>query len=274
MSAKAFVLGLALVSSTTTVVATTLQARTTADFNRYAAAVMARLERELKAEGPFLSIERLPAAEQATARQALLRGETIVERATRVQDGKNNEIDVDGGLVNHWHGVIFVPNVKLDALIANIREPGTDKHKQEDVLRSVVTSRDGDSQKVYLRLKRTKVITVYYDTDYDVKYVRLSPTRATSNSLSTRIVEVENPGTPQEKLLPEGDDHGFMWRLNSYWRFEEINGGVMVEIESLTLSRQMPFLLKPIAGPIITHIARETLARTLESVRARFTMKG
>jgi len=267
MSAKVFALGLALVS-TTTVAATTLTSKTTADFNRYAAAVLARLDRELKADGPFLSIERLPAAELASARQALLRGETIVDRP---RENAGNDIDIEGGLINHWHGLIFVPNVKLDALIANLREPGADKHKQEDVLRSVVTSRDGDSQKVYLRLKRTKVITVYYDTDYDVKYVRLSPTRATSTSLSTRIVEVENPGTPQEKLLPEGEDHGFMWRLNSYWRFEEMNGGVVVEIESLTLSREMPFLLKPIAGPIIKHIAKETLARTLESVRGRFS---
>jgi len=269
MSAKCFVIGLAVVSTTAVVGATTLRSKTTADFNRYATAVSARLERELKAEGPFLSVDRLPPTQRFAARQALLRGETIVERAPTAHDGKD-EIDIDGGLINHWHGVIFVPRVNLDALIANLREPGADKHKQEDVLRSVVTSRDGDSQKVYLRLKRTKVITVYYDTDYDVKYVRIAPTRATSTSLSTRIVEVENPGTPQEKLLPEGEDHGFMWRLNSYWRFEETNGGVMVEIESLTLSREMPFLLKPIAGPIITHIARETLARTLESVRARF----
>ena len=271
MSAKVLSLGLVMVAASTVVAATTLQKKTTSDFNRYAAAVSARLDRELKADGPFLSIERLRPAEQMAARQALLRGETIVERPP---ENAGNDIDIDGGLINHWHGLIFVPKVKLDALIANLREPGADKHKQEDVLRSVVTSRDGDSQKVYLRLKRTKVITVYYDTDYDVKYTRLSPTRAISTSISTRIVEVENPGTPQEKLLPEGDDHGFMWRLNSYWRFEETNGGVMVEIESLTLSREMPFLLKPIAGPIIKHIAKETLARTLESVRARFTLKG
>ena len=270
MSAKVFSLGLAMVVASTVLAAATLEKKTAADFNRYAAAVSARLDRELKADGPFLSIERLPPAEQFAARKALLSGDTIVDRATRAHDG-DNEIEIDGGLINHWRGLIFVPRVKLDALIANLREPGADKHQQEDVLRSVVTSRDGDSQKVYLRLKRTKVITVYYDTDYDVKYARLSPTRATSTSLSTRIVEVENPGTPQETLLPEGDDHGFMWRLNSYWRFEETNGGVIVEIESLTLSREMPFLLKPIAGPIIKHIAKETLARTLESVRGRFS---
>jgi hypothetical protein len=270
MSGRPLTVGLALVAGTAAVGAATLQSKTAAGFNRYAAAVSARLDRELRADGPFLSIERLPPPEQNARRQALTRGEVLVSRAARAQDDSDNEIEIDGGIINHWRGLIFVPRVSLDQLLANLREPGTDRHKQEDVLRSVVVSRDGDRQKVYLRLKRTKVITVYYDTVYDVTYARLTPSRATSTSLSTRIVEVENPGTPQERLRPEGDDHGFMWRLNTYWRYEERDGGVVIEVESVTLSRELPLLLRPVARPIINHIARETLARTLQSIRARF----
>jgi hypothetical protein len=124
--------------------------------------------------------------------------------------------------------------------------------------------------KVFLRLRRTKFVTVVYDTEYDVHYHRLSPERATSTSLSTRIVEVENAGTPQERILPEGDDHGFMWRLNTYWRYKQADGGVLVEIESLTLSRELPAFFGPLIRPIVNHIARESMDRTLASVRARF----
>src|SRR6185436_713995 len=168
-----------------------LQAKTQKDFAKYVATVEARRAREITNNEPFLDIERQPPAQLAQTMAALKRGEVIVTRGA-AQDGSSNEIAIDGGLVNHWRGTVFVPNVKLDALLKVLQEPQTDKHKQEDVLSSRVVSRDGDSQKVYLRLRRTKFVTVVYDTEYDVDYRRLSPDRALSNSISTKVVEVEN----------------------------------------------------------------------------------
>ena len=225
--------------------------------------------REITNNEPFLDIERQPAAQLARTMAALKRGEVIVTRGA-ARDGSSNEIAIDGGLVNHWRGTVFVPNVKLDALLKVLQEPQTDKHKQEDVLSSRVVSRDGDSQKVYLRLRRTKFVTVVYDTEYDVDYKRLAPDRALSNSISTKVVEIENAGTPRERALPEGNDHGYMWRLNSYWRYKQFEDGVLVEIESLTLSRDLPAIIGPLIRPIVTSTARESMTRTLASVRARF----
>ena len=246
----------------------TLQAKTVRDFAKYSAAVEAQATRAIANNEPFLEYERLPAAEQARVLAMLRRGEVYVERAV-ARDGAN-EIAVDGGLVNHWRGTVFVPKVKLDALLKVLQEPQTDKHKQEDVLSSRVVSRDGDSQKVYLRLRRTKFVTVVYDTEYDVDYKRLTPDRAVSTSISTKVVEIENAGTPQERALPEGNDHGYMWKLNSYWRYKQVDDGVFVEIESVTLSRDLPAIIGPLIRPIVTSTARESMTRTLASVRARF----
>jgi len=246
-----------------------LQAKTQKDFAKYVATVEARRAREITNNEPFLDIERQPAAQLAQTMAALKRGEVIVTRGA-AQDGSSNEIAIDGGLVNHWRGTVFVPNVKLDALLKVLQEPQTDKHKQEDVLSSRVVSRDGDSQKVYLRLRRTKFVTVVYDTEYDVDYKRLAPDRALSNSISTKVVEIENAGTPRERALPEGNDHGYMWKLNSYWRYKQVDNGVLVEIESLTLSRDLPAIIGPLIRPIVTSTARESMTRTLASVRARF----
>jgi putative flippase GtrA len=246
-----------------------LQAKTKADFAKYVAAVEARRAREITEQQPFLDIERLSGAERARAMAALKRGEVIVSRGSQ-RDAKSNEIAIDGGLVNHWRGTVFVPNVKLGDLLKVLQEPQADKHKQEDVLSSRVVSRDGDSQKVYLRLRRTKFVTVVYDTEYDVDYKRLAPDRALSNSISTKVVEIENAGTPKERALPEGNDHGYMWRLNSYWRYKQFEDGVLVEIESLTLSRDLPAIIGPLIRPIVTSTARESMTRTLASVRARF----
>ncbi len=246
-----------------------LQAKTLRDFSKYVATVEARRAKEITNNEPFLDIERQPAAQLAQTMAALKRGEVIVTRGA-ARDGSSNEIAIDGGLVNHWRGTVFVPNVQLDALLKVLQEPQSDKHKQEDVLSSRVVSRDGDSQKVYLRLRRTKFVTVVYDTEYDVDYKRLARDRALSNSISTKVVEIENAGTPSERALPEGNDHGYMWKLNSYWRYKQLDGGVLVEIESLTLSRDLPAIIGPLIRPIVTSTARESMTRTLASVRARF----
>jgi putative flippase GtrA len=247
-----------------------LQPKTAQGFAKYVAAVEARRAKEIANNEPFLEFERYPAAQQARVMASMKRGEVYVERGRVSRDQAAAEIPIEGGLINHWRGTVFVPNVKLDDLLKVLQEPQTDKHKQEDVLSSRVVSRDGDSQKVFLRLRRTKFVTVVYDTEYDVDYKRLAPDRALSNSISTRIVEIENPGTPRERALPEGNDHGYMWRLNSYWRYKQVDGGVLVEIESLTLSRDLPAIIGSLIRPIVNSTARESMTRTLASVRARF----
>jgi hypothetical protein len=133
--------------------------------------------------------------------------------------------------------------------------PGTPP-PQEDVLESRVLSRRGDSLHVYLKLARTVLVTVTYDTEHDVTFQRVAPGVMTSRSVSTRIVE------------SGGSDRGFLWRLNSYWRYTQVGRDVLIELESLSLSRDVPRLARPIAVPIANRIARESVARTLASVRA------
>jgi len=259
----------ALAAAAMTLEDTVLQPKTAESFAKYAAAVEARIDSELNAEGPFITIDRQRPGDAARARATIRRGEVVIDHPS-ARDASGKELAIDGGLINHWRGSVFVPKVSLDALLDNLREPNNDRHKQEDVLRSTVLTRDGDFQKVYLRLKRSKIITVIYDTEYDIRYRRISPVRASSKSLSTKIVEVENAGTPQERTLPEGNDHGYVWRMYSYWRYEQLADGVVIEVESLTLSRPLPPIIGAFMRPIITHIARETLERTLISIRARF----
>ena len=270
-AALAAILGLAAPAhASTNSLEAKLQPKTAQDFAKYVAAVEARRTKEIANNEAFLEFERYPAAQQGRVMAALKRGEVYVERGRVSRDQAAAEIPIDGGLINHWRGTVFVPNVKLDDLLKVLQEPQTDKHKQEDVITSRVVNRDGDSQKVFLRLKRTKFVTVVYDTEYDVDYKRLSPKLALSNSISTKIVEIENAGTPRERALPEGNDHGYMWRLNSYWRYKQVDGGVLVEIESLTLSRDLPAIIGPLIRPIVNSTARESMTRTLASVRARF----
>lgn len=245
-----------------------LQPRTVEAWQRYVRAVEARVDQETRSTSRFLGVDFQDATSARRARETVLSGDVIIDRLA--EKGHNaEEISVPDGLINHWRGAIFVPGVSLDQVLQELQSPASQRHKQEDVLESRVLWRDGDSSRVYLKLVRKKIVTVTYNTEHEVRYRRLGPSRAVSRSASTKIAELEDAGTPNERERPVGNDRGFMWRLNSYWRYEQVPGGVIVELESLTLSRNIPAFIRFIARPIINSIARESMTRTLESMRDR-----
>ena len=125
-----------------------------------------------------------------------------------------------------------------------------------------------------MRVERDSLVDVTYEIEHAVQYSRHPAGHVTSRSASRRIVELDDPGTPTERRLPEGDDSGFLWRLNAYWRYVPVEGGVLVECESLALSRSVPSLLRPVVAPIIDKVSRESLENTLNALRAGFATRG
>src|SRR6266571_496565 len=95
----------------------------------------------------------------------------------------------------------------------------------------------------------------------------VSSARKRLSSTTTRITEVQNAGTASEMEKPVGDDSGFLWRLNSYWRFKQQGDGVVVECESISLSRSIPFGLGWLIKGFVESVPRESLENTLVSIR-------
>ena len=174
--------------------------------------------------------------------------------------------------IHHWAGAVFVPGLTLDRLLATLKTAaGSEARFYDDVVQSRLLARDGDRLSIFMKLRRTSIVTVTYNTEHLVEYTRLTPTRAAARSVATRIAELEDAGTANEREKPAGEDSGFLWKLNAYWRYEEVPGGVVVECESVSLSRSVPLIVRPVANPIVDRIARESLARTLESLRKVLT---
>jgi hypothetical protein len=138
------------------------------------------------------------------------------------------------------------------------------------VVRAKILSHTGDDFRVFMRFRQTKIITVVLDTEHEVRYQRLDSMRAASRSISTRVQEVENAGTSNEHDLPEGEDNGYLWRINSYWRFLERDGGVYVQCESVSLTRDIPVGLGWLAAPFVESIPRESLSFMLIATRKQF----
>lgn len=145
-----------------------------------------------------------------------------------------------------------------------------DHHKniyKPDVIDSRLVSRDGNAFKIYLRLRKKKIVTVVLDTEHDVRYRRLDEAHWMCRSYSKRIAEVEYPGSARERVLPPDSGHGFLWRLYSYWQFRRRQSGVHVECRAISLSRDVPFGLGWMVEPIIRKLPKESLVHTLSATR-------
>jgi len=206
--------------------------------------------------GPSQATLRAWDAYVAQAEAQLDRAPRFVSRAGAYAT-EGTSTDVPAGTISDWRGAAFLPGITLDQLLHRLQYPGTPP-PQEDVVSARVVGRSADGLRVSIRLVRRSIVTVSYDTEHEMTFRRRTPTLATARSVATRIEEIG------------GDDHGFLWRLNSYWRYEQRAGGVMVELQSLTLSRDVPMLLRPIASPLVRRVARESMVRTLEALRRQY----
>jgi dolichol-phosphate mannosyltransferase len=246
-----------------------LQAATLQAWTAYERAVDARYDAVAAAgSAPFFALDGVGEADW----RGRARGGAIpMARIDRPAPG-GPEIDVPNGKIHHWTGAIFVPGVSVDELLKRLAElAGNEQKHYADVLASRMIARRDDQYQIFMKLRRTKVITVTYNTEHDVRYRRLGGARASARSVSTRIAQLDDAGTPQEHELKPGSDGGYLWRLNAYWRYEAVPGGVLIECESVSLSRAVPFVLRPFATGLVEGLARESLERTLVGLRTYLT---
>jgi hypothetical protein len=244
-----------------------LQNRTIQAFNRYVRLTEARLN----GSAPFLWIDGLPAASRREALDVVRRKELSIERIETRENGR--EIDVPGGMIHHWVGTAFVPGGTVaDAL--SVLQNYNEHHRiySPTVAASKLQSRDGDRFTFYLRFVMKKVITVVVNSDHEAVFRTPAADRAEGWVHSTRIAEVEHAGTPTEREKPVGDDGGYLWRLNTYWRLLARDGGLYIHCESVSLSRGIPVGFGWIVGPFVTSIPRESLTFTLETTRRQLDL--
>lgn len=176
-------------------------------------------------------------------------------------------LPVRGGLIHDWLGVVFIPGVSLRQALAFVQDyDHAAAHYAPNVTQSRLLAQSGDFFRVFLQLKQVEVVTVRFDTDYDIRYVRLDASRVYSTSHATRVAQLASGS--QDRQLPSAQNDGFLWRLDSYWRFERAAGGVYVQCRAISLSRDIPPGLGWIVAPFIKNIPRKSLQFTLSATRA------
>jgi hypothetical protein len=235
-----------------------LKRETLADFEQYIRATEARIAEQVKGQRSFLW------ADESPQRLAQIRKGQVVAQFF----SGDQPLEIRDGLIHDWIGAIFVQGANMAKALGLLRD--YDNHYriyQPEVAASRILAQDGDHYKIHLRLLKKKVITVVLNTEHDVQYYPLDRTRWHSRSYSTKIAQLEDAGRPDERELPLGRDGGYLWRLYSYWRLQERDGGVYMECEAVSLTRDIPTGLGWLVEPIVRDLPKESLLKTLEATR-------
>jgi hypothetical protein len=226
-------------------------------FENYAAALEKRLALQHASPDTYLAVFNLELPQRAHVLRQLKSG------AMRIEPVNGGTRDVGGALLHHWRGTAFVPGGHAQDMLALLRDFNhLASYYAPEVESSHFLSERPGSATVAMRMRKQKVVTVVLDTEYDVR-TGLIGNAGYGFSRSTHIWQVANPGAAAERRLPEGNDDGFLWRLNSYWSFVQLPDGLLIECEAISLTRDVPTGLAWLMAPIIESMPRESMTSTL-----------
>ena len=253
------------VAAASAVFSASLTPRLQQSFNRYIQLTEERLAGSLNAQG-FMYLN-LTAEQRAKVRS----GEVVVVSKKTLDNGK--EIDMPGGLVQDWVGLLFIPKATITQVRSVLQDyPSYKQFYKPDVIESKLIDHKGNEYDISLRLYKEQFVKVALNGIYHVTYGDLDPRHMYVNSRSTQITQAKSASKPDAGDRTLGHDDGFLWALNSYWRFEQADGGVYAQLEAVSLSRDLPFGLGWLKGFLQKFPAdsmQSTLSGTKQAVEAR-----
>jgi hypothetical protein len=187
--------------------------------------------------------------------QKLIRGEKV---ETLAPNGTNPH-KVAGGQLYDWIGAVFIPGAKVDKLVQMLKDyDHRPQYFPETISTSKLLCRSGDNHFKYtMRMKEPAIL----DVESDVVWERIDAQHWRCRSYSTNITET-------------GKDHGYLRRLNSYWRFAETDKGVFVESETLTLSDEFGSMARTFGSMLLGINPEKSLRHSLTSMRESILKPG
>jgi hypothetical protein len=231
--------------------AATLKPNTRQAWKEYIVAANARMQERLSPDRSFLLSDEDP------GRAAKLRsGEILVSPADPDIPKR-----VPSGLIHDWNGEAFIPNATLQDVLRVLRDYDCYKEFYHPTVvdsRALVTGASEDQFSMLL-MNESLISKTALDGHFRSSYFRLNDQHWYSVSESMRIQEVAGYGTGSQQTLPEGEGRGLIWSVYGITRFEERDGGVYIELETIVLSRDVPILLRWIIDPIVRRVSRESL---------------
>jgi len=242
-----------------------LKRETIRSWDEYIQMLTGQMQDRLRPNGRFLWVD-----EEPQRNRQVRSGKILVSPG-----GQKVPQPVTSGLIHDWIGAAFIPGAKLDDVLAVVRDYDRYKvfYKPNVVDSKSLNTNDAADEYSMLLVNRQVVGTVALDGEYEACFLQLTDKQWYSVSYTTRIQEIRDYAQPGERKLPPGEGNGYIWRGYSLGRYEERDGGVYIEQETIALSRDIPTALRWVAEPIIRQVSKKELVTSLqqteEAVRSR-----
>ena len=260
VSVEALALLIALLFSSTLVLsAADLNQQTLKAWDEYIQGINAQMKKRSVGTSTFLWIDEAPGR-----RERVRQGEILVEPGN-----KDTPEKVPQGLIHNWLGAVFIPNANIGSVFAMLNDYGRyDRIYTPAVIGAKLLNVSGRVRKFSLVLaEKAPFVTAAIASEYTSQNIRLDRHRWYTVTYSTRIQQIDDYGRPGAHELPPDQGAGYIWRLFSIQRFEERDGGVYTELETIALSRNIPFEIQWLVRPILQHLPRDSMASTLQKTR-------
>jgi hypothetical protein len=230
-----------------------------AAWQNYIATAKQQTQDRLAGKSPFLWVDEDP-----VRRQQLSSGQIVIAPL-----GKSNPLPVPYGLVHHWIGAVFIPGATIQDLSAVVGDYGrySEIYRPTLIKAQLLDSSDDEQKFSILWVQRVLLVTAAFYTEWDSNYFTLNSRRGYMTFSSTRVQQIEHYGEKDERRLAPDEGSGYLWRLVSFARFEERDGGLCLELEVIGLSRDLPGSLRFLLRPVIEHVPRQALATKLDQTR-------
>ncbi len=190
------------------------------------------------------------------------------EPGVQAVDAARN-VNAPGAMIQDWVGTTFLPRATLAQVQSVLRNyAGYKNFYRPKVIESQQLARNGDEYDVLLRLYEKHILTVVLNSTYHIRYEMPDPKHLIVTSRSTHVGEIKNPSKSYTEEVRQGEDSGFLWRLNSYWRLEAADGGVYARCEAISLSRDVPGGLAWMLKGFLESFPKESMLNTLRGTRA------
>lgn len=198
------------------------------------------------------------------------------DRSRSVQNGKilvsqisqQNPKPVPYGLIHDWIGAAFIPDTRLEDVLSAARDYA---HYKEFYKPNVIDSKSlgtaGGCDKYSMLLANPEVVaSTALEGEYEACFHQLDEQRWYSIARTTRVQEVRRYGTPGAEERPSDQGSGYIWRIYSFTRFEQRDGGVYVELEVIVLSRDIPMALRWVVNPIVRRVSKNAMLTSLRQM--------
>jgi hypothetical protein len=246
-------------STTGALRAAELKPETLTAWDRYVQSADSAMQARLRPGHSFLWIDEAP------DRRRQLRGGEILT----ISADEHNPKKVPSGLIHHWVGAAFIPNAKLNDVLAVVRDYGHYKDYYNPTVIDSRTIRQAPEADRFSTLLMNKAIflKIALENECESSYAQAGPGRWYSTATTVRVQEIEDYGRAGEHKLPSGEGSGYIWRLHGINRYEEGDGGVYMEIEAMALSREIPAAMRWAVDPIVRRVSKGSLVTSLRQTQ-------